>query len=58
MWDHPITEIQLTILKSWGYEIIGPISKKMMCGDIGNGAMAEVKDIINFILNKFEIHIK
>jgi phosphopantothenoylcysteine decarboxylase len=32
MWDHPITEIQLTTLKNWGYEIIGPISKKMMCG--------------------------
>jgi phosphopantothenoylcysteine decarboxylase len=52
MWDHPITENQLTVLKSWGYEILGPVSKKMMCGDVGNGAMSEVKDIVKYMVGK------
>lgn len=55
MWDHPITKTQLNILKHWGYDVVGPISKKMMCGDIGNGAMSEVKDIVEFLLDKFEV---
>jgi phosphopantothenoylcysteine decarboxylase len=57
MWDHPITEVQVDILKSWGYEVVGPIAKKMMCGDIGNGAMAEVKDIVSFVMSKYKIAI-
>jgi phosphopantothenoylcysteine decarboxylase len=54
MWNHPITEAQLNILKSWGYEVVGPIPKKMMCGEVGNGAMAEVKDIASFVISRFK----
>ncbi|GAB6028088.1 hypothetical protein CHUAL_002308 [Chamberlinius hualienensis] len=49
MWEHPITQIQLTTLKSFGYFIIQPISKTLACGDIGIGAMAEVNTIANHI---------
>lgn len=54
MWDHPITEAQLKILKGWGYEMLGPIVKKMMCGDFGNGAMSEVEDIVKYMLGKLK----
>lgn len=52
MWKHPITEIQIETLKKWGYIILGPVSKKMMCGDIGQGAMTEVSEIISFFKTK------
>jgi phosphopantothenoylcysteine decarboxylase len=39
MWNHPLTEVQIKILQNWGYEIVGPIDKKLICGDVGNGAM-------------------
>ncbi|KAF1740640.1 hypothetical protein MXB_5565, partial [Myxobolus squamalis] len=35
MYDHPITLMQISILKSWGYEEVPPISKLLACGDYG-----------------------
>ncbi len=35
MYDHPITNIQLSTLKSWGVHIIEPMIKKLACGDTG-----------------------
>ena len=35
MWEHPFTRRQLDILRSIGYEVVGPIGKKLACGDIG-----------------------
>lgn len=37
-----------TILK---FQIIQPISKKLACGDIGMGAMAEPQFIVDYTLN-------
>ncbi|KAJ3268156.1 hypothetical protein HDV01_003369 [Terramyces sp. JEL0728] len=52
MWDHPITNTHLEAIKKWGYlEIVEPIPKLLACGDLGNGAMAETKDIANFVKN-------
>lgn len=45
MWNHPITENQLKILKSWGYKIIYPKKQVLACGEYGIGAMESV-DII------------
>lgn len=47
MWNHPITAQQIAILKSWGYIEIPCISKTLMCGDQGLGAMAEISSIVD-----------
>ena len=49
MWNHPLTgkhiaEIKLRNLNRKGI-IVDPIEKKLACGDVGIGAMAEAKDI-------------
>uniref|UniRef100_A0A2A4JEQ2 Phosphopantothenoylcysteine decarboxylase n=2 Tax=Heliothis virescens TaxID=7102 RepID=A0A2A4JEQ2_HELVI len=49
MWEHPITAQQIDTLKHWGHVEIPPISKKLMCGDTGIGAMAEVETIVDKI---------
>ncbi|KAJ8722294.1 hypothetical protein PYW08_004696 [Mythimna loreyi] len=49
MWEHPITSQQVATLRSWGHVEIPPISKKLMCGDTGVGAMAEVPTIVETI---------
>ena len=54
MWRNPSTKINLLKIQSFGsIDIIPPIAKRLMCGDIGFGAMEEpskiaieVKDII------------
>lgn len=51
MYRHPITEKQINILKSWGYQEIPVIEKTLMCGDCGLGAMAEVSTIVETLKN-------
>jgi phosphopantothenoylcysteine decarboxylase len=48
MWTHPFTLKHLTALQQeLGYHIIQPISKKLACGDVGVGAMAEPAHIVS-----------
>jgi len=41
MWEHPITATQISTLQKWGFTILSPISKHLMCNDVGVGAMQE-----------------
>uniref|UniRef100_A0A3P9IJQ9 Phosphopantothenoylcysteine decarboxylase n=1 Tax=Oryzias latipes TaxID=8090 RepID=A0A3P9IJQ9_ORYLA len=49
MWLHPITAQQISRLKEFGYMEVPCISKKLVCGDEGKGAMAEVSTIISVV---------
>ncbi|XP_059918024.1 phosphopantothenoylcysteine decarboxylase isoform X2 [Gadus macrocephalus] len=49
MWNHPITARQIAILKDFGYVEIPCIAKKLVCGDEGLGAMAELSTVINVV---------
>ncbi|XP_065415676.1 phosphopantothenoylcysteine decarboxylase isoform X1 [Chrysemys picta bellii] len=46
MWEHPITTQQVEQLKDFGYTEIPCVVKKLVCGDEGRGAMAEVWTIV------------
>ncbi|KAF6137800.1 hypothetical protein GIB67_040508 [Kingdonia uniflora] len=41
MWSNPFTERHLDIISEVGITLIPPITKRLACGDFGNGAMAE-----------------
>lgn len=49
MWQHPITAQQVSQLREFGYVEIPCIAKKLVCGDEGKGAMAEVSTIISVV---------
>ncbi|XP_072291929.1 phosphopantothenoylcysteine decarboxylase isoform X1 [Eucyclogobius newberryi] len=49
MWNHPITAEHVSKLETFGYREISCISKKLVCGDEGKGAMAEVPTIVSAI---------
>ncbi|KAJ7564438.1 hypothetical protein O6H91_02G017600 [Diphasiastrum complanatum] len=49
MWDSPFTVRHLTAIEELGVIIISPTSKKLACGDIGVGAMAEVSIIDSIV---------
>ncbi|XP_047452152.1 phosphopantothenoylcysteine decarboxylase [Mugil cephalus] len=49
MWQHPITAQQVSKLKEFGYVEIPCIAKKLVCGDEGKGAMAEVSTIVSVV---------
>ena len=52
MWRQPITKKQIDILKSdfgnW-VEILSPMSKELACGDVGDGAMIDWRDIVKIL---------
>jgi phosphopantothenoylcysteine decarboxylase len=35
MWAHPFTQPQLDTLRKIGYTVVGPVGKKLACGDVG-----------------------
>lgn len=52
MWEHPVTSVQVDLLKKWGYKEIPCIEKVLMCNDRGKGAMAEPQTIVDFVTSK------
>lgn len=50
MWDHPLTQQHIKIVKDWGCIEIPCIAKTLMCGDTGNGAMADVDTIVTEVI--------
>ncbi|XP_033922231.1 phosphopantothenoylcysteine decarboxylase isoform X2 [Melopsittacus undulatus] len=49
MWEHPITAQHVEQLKGFGYTEIPCVVKKLVCGDEGRGAMAEVWTIVESV---------
>ncbi|KAM9710965.1 phosphopantothenoylcysteine decarboxylase isoform 9-T13 [Dama dama] len=56
MWEHPITEQQVGQLKAFGYIEIPCVAKKLVCGDQGMGAMAEVGTIVDKVKEVLSQH--
>jgi phosphopantothenoylcysteine decarboxylase len=52
MYKHPLTKIQLDLLiNQFGFTLVDSIEKKLMCGDIGIGAMANIETIVKTLFN-------
>ena len=54
MWEHQSTKQNITKLKTYNYELIGPEIGDMACGEFGEGKMSEPKEIID----KLKIYFK
>lgn len=66
MWRHPITMRQMRVLEEeWGvkddgkgegwFEVLRPMEKELACGDVGDGAMKDWKEIVNVIEERLEL---
>ena len=49
MWAHPLTRPQVDVLRGLGFTIVPPTSKRLACGDVGEGAMAACEDIVSAV---------
>ena len=54
MWEHASNKQSISVLKIYGYRILGPEIGEMACGEFGEGKMLEVDEIIN----QLEIYFK
>ena len=50
MWNHPVVRRNLAWIAALDrYEIVAPSAKRLACGDVGVGGLAEVPDIVSAI---------
>jgi len=54
MWRQPVTAPQVALLQSWGYTLLPPVEKTLICGETGVGAMAHLEDIRAAVLAALE----
>ncbi|KAL1994251.1 hypothetical protein VTN49DRAFT_2920 [Thermomyces lanuginosus] len=68
MWRHPVTALHLQTLRDeWGRSapgknpwitILDPISKELACGDVGDGAMMDWRDIVKAIEKYLGLYVQ
>ncbi|MBU5677356.1 bifunctional phosphopantothenoylcysteine decarboxylase/phosphopantothenate--cysteine ligase CoaBC [Alkaliphilus sp. MSJ-5] len=51
MYENRIVQQNIEKLTSLGYQFIEPASGRLACGDIGRGKLADVDEIIEFVIN-------
>lgn len=52
MYRHPLTKKQLDLLvNEFGFTLVDSVVKKLICGDVGLGAMALVEDIVDKVVS-------
>jgi len=49
MWEHPTTALHLETLRRWGFVIVPPAVKLLVCNQRGTGALAEVGHIVEAV---------
>ena len=52
MYNNPITQDNMQILRNYGFEVIDPASGYLACGDIGAGKMPEPEVLLDYILKE------
>lgn len=64
MWKHPVTKKQIRVLEEeWGIsgqengwvEVLRPVEKELACGDTGDGAMREWKEVVSLIERRLNL---
>jgi phosphopantothenoylcysteine decarboxylase/phosphopantothenate--cysteine ligase len=49
LWEHPATQRNLRVLRSFGYRILGPVAGPLACGEAGMGRMVEPREILEAV---------
>jgi phosphopantothenoylcysteine decarboxylase/phosphopantothenate--cysteine ligase len=55
MWNNPVVQENLNILKSFGYQVIEPVSGRLACGYEGVGKLESVKVIKDEVLRLIQM---
>jgi hypothetical protein len=51
MWENPVTQRNISTMKSYGWKIINPVEGMLACNDFGIGKLPSPKEIIRHIEN-------
>lgn len=51
MYENPVTQDNLSLLRRYGWEILDPASGRLACGAVGKGKMPEPEDMLETVLH-------
>jgi phosphopantothenoylcysteine decarboxylase / phosphopantothenate---cysteine ligase len=54
MWQNPATQRNLATLQADGIRVLGPASGLQACGEVGQGRLLEVADIVSEVIASFQ----
>ena len=52
MFENPVTQDNLNLLRRYGWEIIEPASGRLACGAVGTGKLPEPEELVQHILRR------
>ena len=52
MYENPVTQDNLEILRRYGWKVIAPASGRLACGAVGAGKLPEPQDLLQYILRE------
>ncbi|GAC98837.1 hypothetical protein PHSY_006432 [Pseudozyma hubeiensis SY62] len=52
MWENEVTEEQVQGVRGRGWEVSGPVEKRLACGDVGRGAMCEWTEVVGWAVRE------
>ena len=55
MYENPVTQDNLDILRHYGWEVITPASGRLACGAVGAGKMPEPETLVHHILRQIAL---
>ena len=50
MYENPVTQDNLQILRNYGWQVITPASGRLACGAVGAGKLPEPEELVQYIL--------
>ena len=50
MYENPVTQDNMEILRKYGWDVIEPASGRLACGAVGKGKMPEPEDLLQHVL--------
>ena len=50
MYENPVTQDNLQLLRKYGWEVISPASGRLACGAVGVGKLPEPEELVQYIL--------
>lgn len=55
MYENPVTQDNLQLLRRYGWEVIDPASGRLACGAVGAGKLPEPQDLLQHILRQIAL---
>ncbi len=55
MYQNPVTQDNLDVLRHYGWQVIEPASGRLACGAVGAGKLPEPQDLLQYILKELAL---